>query len=207
MFHRNKENLAFHLSMVSLSELNIIKTKYINLDPEPGSSKYLNYEIWIPKFIKYTIELNLNNSKPINILDLGSGPGYFGFVCQNYKHNVRTLDLPDNPIYNELVDLFGVERTIYRINAFEKIPTFDIKFDLVTAFAICFNNHATDKLWGVKEWDYFISDIKDNATKKNARIFLEFNQESDGLYFPKELYEYFISINAIIKNNSVLINF
>jgi hypothetical protein len=183
-----------------------IKDRYLDVDPDPGSSKYLDMDRWIPKFIHLANQLNLVKGKPCHILDLGTGPAYFPLVCKYYKHEVRALDLPNNPMYNELIKLFKIKRMAHRINAFEPIPAFDIKFDLITAFAICFNNHATDKVWGAKEWEFFISEIKANHANPTARLFLEFNMEPNGIYYTDELLKFFNDQQAVIYNNTVLLS-
>ena len=78
---------------------------------------------------------------------------------------------------------------------------------MITGFAICFNGHATDTLWRKEEWDYFINDLKNNHLKKNGKIFLELNQEPNGLYYSQELLTFFKETGAIIKNNHVKYQF
>jgi hypothetical protein len=44
----------------------------------------------------------------------------------------------------------------YSVKAYEPIPPFDIKFDIVTGFHTYFNGHRTNHLWTYQEWDFFM---------------------------------------------------
>lgn len=204
---KNKNNLEFHLSTVNKSKLQDITNRFRDFDPHPGASKYLDIAAWIPKFINHAQHLGLESKKSFNILDIGTGPGLFPLVCKNLGHQVRAIDLPDNPLYNEMISLFDINRRGIAVRPFENISTFDMKFDLITGFAICFNSHATDTLWGIKEWGYFLNDLKNNHLKKNGKIFLELNQEPNGLYYSQELLTFFKETGATVINNHVTYQF
>ena len=49
--------------------------------------------------------------------------------------------------------------------------------------------------------------LKNNHLKKNGKIFLELNQEPNGLYYSQELLTFFKETGAIIKNNHVKYQF
>jgi len=204
---KNKNNLEFHLSTVNKSKLQDITNRFSDFDPHPGASKYLDIAAWIPKFINHAQHLGLESKKSFNILDIGTGPGLFPLVCKNLGHQVRAIDLPDNPLYNEMISLFNIQRRSSAVRPFLNIPAFDTKFDLITGFAICFNGHATDTLWRKEEWGYFINDLKNNHLKKNGKIFLELNQEPNGLYYSQELLTFFKETGATFINNHVTYQF
>ena len=67
-----------------------------------------------------------------------------------------------NPIFNALIQLLEIPRRNYAVSANEPIPTFDIKFDLVTGFHTYFNGHRTENVWTSKEWDFFLKTITIN---------------------------------------------
>ncbi len=82
-------------------------------------------------------------------------------------------------MYNDIIDFLKVNRIVHRIKALQKLPSFGKKFDLINAYAICFNNHDQPDLWGVDEWTFFLQDLKQNHLKENGRIVLALNPEKD----------------------------
>ena len=88
-------------------------------------------------------------------------------------------------MFAEITSLLGVRRVIQRIQAFRPLPDLGGKFDLITAFMICFNSHRRPNLWGVPEWNFFLDDIAKHLAPR-GRVWLELNRESDGtLYTPE----------------------
>jgi hypothetical protein len=98
-----------------------------------------------------------------------------------------------------------IPRTIARIEAFQPLPKFDRKFDIITAYLICFNNHKSDKLWGPAEWDYFLSDVAGHLAP-NGRLWLELNREYDGSYYTPELKALFEQRRAELHSFRVVFN-
>ena len=64
---------------------------------------------------------------------------------------------------------------------FEKLPDFNQRFDVVTAFAVCFNNHDQPDLWGPREWLSFLQDLATNQLTTGGRFMMKLNQEPDKL--------------------------
>src|SRR5438552_15940120 len=93
-------------------------------------------------------------------------------------------------MFRELIELLQIPRTIARIEAFQPLPKFDGKFDIVTAYLICFNNHKSDKLCAPAEWDYFLSDVAGHLAP-NGRLWLELNREYDGSYYTPDSKAFF----------------
>jgi hypothetical protein len=85
-----------------------------------------------------------------------------------------------------------------------RLPKFDRKFDLITAFMICFNGHKSPHLWGKKEWEFFLQDVDQQLTP-NGQICLGFNRENNGQFFSEELREFFESRGAVVRANEVLL--
>ena len=67
-------------------------------------------------------------------------------------------------MFREITRLLGVRRVVQQIEAFRPLPSFGQKFDVITAFMICFNNHKMPGLWGVPEWEFFL-DVSGEASK------------------------------------------
>jgi SAM-dependent methyltransferase len=180
-----------------------VHDKFIDVDPYPGFSKYLDFDRWIKTAQSHYDLLQIPANQKISMLDIGTGAGYFPFVCQQNGHQVMTVDVPGHDFYTEMVDLLGVNRQELFVRANVPLPDFSRRFDLITAFAICFNNHATEDLWGTAEWDFFIQDLSANQLTENGRLFMKFNPEPSGEFFNGELRELFTTYGAEIKNSIV----
>jgi SAM-dependent methyltransferase len=167
--------------------------------------KYTNVEPWIENAVHHVRSLRLDRGPKLNILDIGSGAGYFLFVLKHLGHEVCGLDLDEPKFYGEMFELLGLERIIWWIEAFEPLPSLARKFDLITAFAICFNGHGSDKVWGLKEWEFFLNDVNDRYLNPRGRIVLALNPEPYGRYTP-ELRDFFISRGAAIERNRIWIS-
>ncbi len=169
---------------------------YQNKHAGDHKNKYFDLRLWIAKTVNQLSELNLLNSSPQRILDLGTGACYFPYVCRHYGHCVKALDVR-YPLYDDLAGLLCIDRRTWEIKAFEKLPPFDMRFDLVTAFRIVFNKQDTPDVWGVAEWDFFLRDIAHNCLDENGSVFLLFNQDiRTGKHYDEQLLRYFLQHGA-----------
>ena len=171
-----------------------------------AQEKYLNYKFWLKESLIRFYKLGLHREEKKTILDIGTGTGYFPFICNEFSHAGFCLDVPDKELYDQITDSLGLIKFKRYIKSFEllKLNTNE-RFDLVTAYMICFNNHKQENLWSNKEWEFFISDLQDNYLKKDGKIFLNFNEESPGIYFSSELLGYFKGMNYVVEGNNILI--
>jgi SAM-dependent methyltransferase len=167
-------------------------------------SKYLDLEGRLPINIRRAQDLNLQRLPPQEILDIGCGGGFFLFVAQALGHHGLGLDVAGIPVFDGLVDLLGVERRNYRVTAFEPLPDFGRKFDLITAFATAFHGRREDSWrWGPTEWDFFISDLEAHL-EPGGRIFFDLNAAYDGKYFTPDILEVFVRHHGALERGSVL---
>lgn len=128
------------------------------------------------------LELGLHLGPSIRILDIGTGPGVFPFCCQHYGHEVVCTDVDDNPFFNEVTQLLGVDRRVWRVECFEPAPDFGSRFDLVTATNVGFNRvskptnrRKSGAEWSVPEWDFFLMDLARRVATGQGRVFLTLN--------------------------------
>ncbi len=182
-----------------------IRRKYAVDDPGDAPPKYLDLEHWIRTNLQRVRELELDYAPRSRILDLGCGAGYFLYINKLLGHEILGLDLDELPMFRELIELLQIPRTLARIEAFQPLPKFDRKFDIITAYLICFNNHKSDKLWGPAEWDYFLSDVAGHLAP-NGRLWLELNREYDGSSYTPELKALFEQRRAELHSYRVVFN-
>jgi SAM-dependent methyltransferase len=180
-----------------------IRERYAVANPGADWPKYLDLERWIGINIRRIREIELDLSRPKRILDLGCGAGYFLHIAQLLGHRGVGLDMDRLPMFREMTRLLGVRRVVQRIRPFHPLPDFGQKFDLITAFMICFNNHKMPDLWKVPEWEFFLDDLAKHLTRR-GRVWLELNQEYDGTFYTPELEKFFEKRGAQINEHKII---
>ena len=206
----------FHKTRVPLETTRIIETidgptfqqirqRYAVEDPGEDWPKYLDLERWIEINIRRIREIELDLTRPKRVLDLGCGAGYFLHIAQLLGHEGLGLDLDDLPMFAEITRLIGVRRVISRIEPLTPLPDFGGRFDLITAFMICFNNHKQPNLWDVLEWEFFLDDLAKYLAPR-GRVWLELNREYDGTFYTPALREFFALRGAKIVEHKIIFN-
>ncbi len=164
--------------------------------------KYLDPLRQIHRNLRRATELDLFGRPSLEILDLGCGSGYFLKICESLGHQAVGFDLDESDIYRDLIASLGVRRIIGRIDAFEPVPGVETRFDVITAFAICFNYHNDPAPWGREEWEYFLKDIASRLLKPHGRIVLKLNpregETEDARFYTPELRAFFERLGAKI---------
>ncbi len=166
-------------------------------------SKYADVERWLKINLARVEDLDLHRSSPKEILDLGCGAGFFLFAANQFGHSGIGLDVDDFPLSNELVDLFRVDRKVWRIRAFEPLPDLGKEFDWITGFSTAFNrNEDESRGWDVSEWTFLLDDL-DRRLKPGGKIFFEINSGKTKKYFPAEVRDLFLRRGASVKGENV----
>lgn len=182
-----------------------IRRRYAVTDPGADWPKYLDLDRWIGVNIRRIRELELDLSRPKRILDLGCGAGYFLYIAQLLGHSGVGLDMDRLPMFREITRLLGVRRVVQRIQPFRPLPNLGQKFDVITAFMICFNDHKMPGLWAVPEWEFFLDDLAKHL-RPHGRVWLELNQEYDGTFYTPELRDLFKKRGARIDEHKIVFN-
>jgi SAM-dependent methyltransferase len=182
-----------------------IRQRYAIDKPTDDWRKYLDLDRWIALNIRRVRDIELDLVRRKRILDIGCGAGYFLHIADLLGHSGLGLDLDRVPMFAEITSLLDVRRVIQRIQAFGPLPDLGEKFDLITAFMICFNNHRHRNLWGVAEWKFFLDDVAKHLAPR-GRVWLEMNRESDGTFYTPELKEFFQKRGAKIDEHKVIFN-
>jgi SAM-dependent methyltransferase len=204
-FHRTRFPLETSRIIETIDGPNFqqIRQRYGVEDPGEDWPKYLDLDRWIDINIRRIREIELDLTWPKRILDLGCGAGYFLHIAQLLGHKGLGLDVDYLPMFAEITRLLGVRRVISRIEPFTPLPDVGGKFDLITAFMICFNNHKQPNLWEVPEWEFFLDDLAKYLAPR-GRVWLELNREYDGTFYTPELREFFALRGAKIDEHKVI---
>jgi len=183
-----------------------IVKRYMVDSPGVSFQKYLDIDYWLFENMRrcYMLGLHIPGRK-LKILDIGTGSAYFPFVCKYYGHDIEVVDVADNEMYNEIVNIFGLKKYSQYIRKFNNLSA-ESKYDLVTAFMICFNCHQQPDLWHVREWEHFLTNLHNHNLNSGGRVFLSFNAETVEEPVSKELLAYFVANNAEVSGSDVYIN-
>ena len=196
-----RDRVGPFLAKIDNQRLRDIQRRYS--DVADRYAKYANVEHWLKINLPRVRDLELDRSPPKNILDLGCGAGFFLFLAKQFGHRCVGLDVGDFPLSNELIDLFGVERVTEKIRAFQPLPDFGRKFDLITAFSGAFNRSEDESRgWNIEEWNFFLDDL-DRHRAPGGQILLEINSGKDKRYFAAEIRELFLQRGARMDDERV----
>ena len=90
-------------------------------------------------------------------------PAISSSFASSLGHSVMGLDLDWPPMYAEMFEMMEMPRRVWRIEPFQPLPDLGGRFDFLTGFAVCFNSHGSDHVWGAKEWEFFLDDVEKNV--------------------------------------------
>ena len=198
------------LETIDRAKLAALSERY---PPRSGARKINAYEdatYWVGVNVRRVQDLWLDRTPPLRILDLGSGPGYFLYVCGLFGHEGLGLDTDDNPLFRGTIELFDVRRVIARFEPQTPLPELGEKFDLVTGHRVCFHRlergaNGEWKEWTPADWKFFIADIRTRFLQPNGRLYLEFNPRANGSsFFTPELRACFLTQGARIFRSKAL---
>ncbi|MEO8044195.1 MAG: class I SAM-dependent methyltransferase [Spartobacteria bacterium] len=188
----NPESL---IKAIDPEQFEMIRRRHAIEDPGIAWPKYLNLQKWMSINLRRIRALKLDCGFRKRILDLGCGAGLFLFIAQTLGHDVLGLDIDEVPMFAEMMLLLGLRRVTWRVRPFVKLPPTGKRFDLITAFMICFNGHKSPELWGREEWKSFLDDLQTRLTPR-GRICLGFNKEDEGGYYNADLRDFFANRQA-----------
>jgi SAM-dependent methyltransferase len=168
-----------------------------------AGQKYADVDHWLRVNRERVQDLKLHRVPPQRVLDLGCGGGFFLFILKRFNHSVLGLDLEESPLFRELVEVFAVPRTVFRIEPFKRLPKFQHQFDWITAFSIGFDrNSETRARWGIKEWDFLLRDLQSHLAP-GGKIYLAVNPMPNGEYLTAEVRDLFASRGADIERERI----
>ena len=180
------------LKEINPAELQRIREAYGVKHNTSKWPKYADAETYLKANIGRVQDIGIDRSpRPLHILDVGSGAGYFLFVCKVLGHSGFGLDLPEPKLYEEMFQLFGLKRAMHRVEKFQPLPETGRKYDFVTAFQIVFNELDKPQPWGAAEWDYFLNDAGHHLLP-GGRIYLSLNRQPNGIYYTEEVRKLFV---------------
>lgn len=141
------------------------------------SFKFLDLKTFVPITLKRAHHLGLHESPPLDILDIGTGVGFFPVICDYYGHRCVAIDRDGNQVFEDATKWLQVDRRSWEITRRVPIAPLGKRFDLITAFMVNFDRDkdADYKTWPPEDWEFFLRDLVDNHLKPGGRIALLLN--------------------------------
>jgi SAM-dependent methyltransferase len=168
-----------------------------------AGEKYANVDHWLRVNRERVQDLKLHRSEPQRILDLGCGGGFFLFILKSFNHSVLGLDVDREPLFAELLEVFGVPRVVFEIKPFEPLPNLRQQFDWITAFSIGFDRaRDTNVRWGVEQWDFLLHDLQ-RQLAPGGKVYLAVNPLPNGEYLAPEVRDFFLSRGADVERERI----
>ena len=180
----------------------------VERDPT-SAAKYTDYPSWLPFNVVRVGALALHRSRPLRLLDIGCGPGYFLAAAKACGHEVYGIDAPANilteveaRVYSELLAALGCDRQVSPLLIERYVPMglAQRDLDLMTAYWICFNRHRQLDEWGAAEWRFWVEDAKAHLRPGGVvHLELNVNPERYGAlqWYDQETLEFFRSVGSV----------
>lgn len=178
-----------------------------------SAAKYADRRYWLLLNVQRALKLNLQKQKPLKILDIGCGPGFFMAVARAAGHQSWGVDAPESfltpteaRVYSELLESLQCKQytSPLLIERFVPLPFEGQNYDLITAFWICFNRHREPDTWGVEEWRFFINDAL-QYVNPGGRLLLELNEDAERFgalrFYDQVTLDYFSSVGSTDKQS------
>jgi hypothetical protein len=193
------KSIAEHvMSRIDRDAFDVVRARHEGGDTPSWITKYLALDQWIEVNVRRAVALDLHRAGPRRILDIGTGCGYFPFVCRVLGHQALAIDHPDrSPAYRDVCRLLCVDVLDHEVVPAQPLPQC-APLDVITAYMITFNGHCTSP-WGADEWLRFVTDARSRLCPGGS-ILLELNREPPPLnacYTP-ELRAAFVGAGAEI---------
>jgi SAM-dependent methyltransferase len=201
---RQTQKIDYILARIDRQELDRITKTYASGENSIWT-KYLDTRKWIERSLQQVRRLGLVLNPPRDVLDLGCGSGYFLFAVRQLGARVLGVDLDGDPIFNDMVRLLGIERVGFAVTRRVKLPQFGgRKFDLITAWMICFNNYdRPDAIWVAEDWNFLLDDLSERLTP-DGRIVFSMNEQPDGKFYSREIAKLFASRSDLMDGRVVI---
>jgi len=91
------------------------------------------------------------------ILDIGTGAGWWPFICGLYGHNCVGTDFANRPEYDAGYQLLGISVPEHMVYAMQPV-NFPGTYDIITSFRAFFPQRPQS--WSKEEWKFFFADIQ-----------------------------------------------
>lgn len=153
-----------------------------------SENKYFMYAIdTITEQLNWAHHLKLDKSKKLDILDIGTGGGFFPYICNLYGHSACSCDERHNLPWEDGYRHLNIDPVNYLVRKNISVgETFKQKFDLIVSFRSFIGTtkqwlpKGDIEIWNIDEWRFFLKDCAEHLLKNDeSKIFFSCNRADE----------------------------
>ena len=137
------------------------------------SNRYFRDNIirWVQEKLSVALWLGLDKAPKKRILDLGTGAGWFVYICRKLGHECYGTDILNRPEYEAGYNLLGIDIVGELTYPMQKM-NLDGKFDYITTMRSFLGQRP--QAWSKEEWKFFLEDMREHLND-NGVLYLACN--------------------------------
>ena len=143
---------------------------------ELKSNRYFKSNLirWIQEKLSVALWLGLDTAPKKRILDLGTGAGWFVYVCRKLGHECYGTDILNRPEYDAGYKFLDIDILGELTYPMQKM-NLDGKFDYITTMRSFLGQRP--QAWSKDEWKFFLEDMREHLND-NGVLYLACNSGS-----------------------------
>lgn len=155
----------------------------LDKDPENNESLYTHtgkyiakLDLYLSEKIKIAQHLGLDESRDLKILDIGSGAGFFPWICKNLGHIAKSSYYDDFLFYRDMWQLLRIDDPFF-LDVLQdwKMPN-DTQYDVIVSMRTVFDRIPTS--WKDQDWIRFMEQAMPYLAD-GGRLFIKSNFYND----------------------------
>lgn len=112
---------------------------------------------WINEKLSTAHFLGLHKTKGKRLFDIGTGAGWFPYICNLYGHECIGSDIPNRPEYDPCYEFLNIDFRDTLVYPYTKMDLTGT-FDYITTHRAFFPQRPA--AWEKDEWKFFLEDAK-----------------------------------------------
>jgi cyclopropane fatty-acyl-phospholipid synthase-like methyltransferase len=129
---------------------------------------------WIQEKLSVALWMGLDTAPKKRIIDLGTGAGWFVYVCRKMGHECYGTDMLGRSEYDAGYEFLGIDILGELTYPMQKM-NLDGKFDYITTMRSFLGQRPN--AWSKEEWKFFLEDMR-NHLNDNGALYLACNSGS-----------------------------
>lgn len=129
---------------------------------------------WLGEKLATAHFLGLHKTKGKKLFDIGTGAGWFPYICNLYGHQCVGSDEPNRPQYDPCYEFLKIKFNDTLVYPYTKMNLSE-KYDYITTHRAFFPQRP--KAWDKDEWKFFLEDAKEYLNEDGG-LFLGCNSGS-----------------------------